>query len=161
MGPRLSAAHSRRRRRRRHYTCMFLKLFSFPWEWNAAGFCCMLTKYIREVIGYRTDCLDWGWSAFSLSFQRWYRRVFPVNHSQSYYHIVLYILCTWVTEKNSLHGIQFRNAKAPGYPAYSPDVPSDYNPFIALKQNPGGHTFKDDRDLETVLTFSLVTRDRD
>ena len=74
---------------------------------------------------------------------------------------MLYILCTWVSEKNSLHGIQFRNPRTLGHPAYRPDVPSDYHPFLALKQNPGGHTFKDDRELETVRTFSLVTRDRD
>jgi hypothetical protein len=36
-----------------------------------------------------------------------------------------------------------------------------YHPFLALKQNPGCHTFKDDRELETPLTFSLVTRDRE
>jgi hypothetical protein len=30
-----------------------------------------------------------------------------------------------------------------------PYVLTDYHPFIALKQNPGGHTFKDDRELGT------------
>jgi hypothetical protein len=105
----------RRRMRRRHYTCMFLK-FSVPWEWNAAGFDCILTKCIREVVGHRTDCLDWGVSAFSLRFQRWYSRGFPVNHSQPYCHTALYILCTWVSEKISLHGIQFRNPRSRDIP---------------------------------------------
>jgi hypothetical protein len=74
---------------------------------------------------------------------------------------VLYIICMWVSEKNSLHGIHFRNQRTLGHPAYRPDVRSDYHLFIAPKQNPGGHTFKDDRELETVMIFSLVTRDRD
>jgi hypothetical protein len=68
----------------------------------------------------------------------------------------------WVSEKSSLHGIHFRNPRTPGHTAYRPDVPSDYHPFIVVKRNPGGHTFKDGRELETVLlTFSLVTRDKD
>jgi len=100
-----------------------------------------LTKCVREVAGYRTDCLDWGVSAFSLSCQRWYSRGFPVNHSQPYCHTALYILCTWVSEKSSLRGMKFRNPRIPGHPAYRPHVPNDYHPFIALKQNPGCHTF--------------------
>jgi len=29
-----------------------------------------------------------------------------------------------------------------------------HHPFVALKQNPGGHTFKDDRELETSDIFA-------
>jgi hypothetical protein len=42
-------------------------------------------------------------------------------------------------------------------PAYSPDeAPSDSHLFPALKQNLGGHSYKDDRDVEAVVTSSLM-----
>jgi len=33
--------------------------------------------------------------------------------------------------------------------------------FLELKQNRSGHNFKDDRDVEAVVTGWLVTQDRD
>jgi hypothetical protein len=40
-------------------------------------------------------------------------------------------------------------------------LPADYHLFLALKQNFGGHKFKDDREVETVVTRWPITQDRD
>jgi hypothetical protein len=39
--------------------------------------------------------------------------------------------------------------------------PSDCHLFTALKQNLGGHKFKDDREVQTVVTRWLITQDTD
>jgi hypothetical protein len=58
----------------------------------------------------------------------------------------------------SLHGVQSRNFKTLEYLAYSPTLaPRDYRLFSALKRNLGGHRFKEELDMETVLTPWLIT----
>jgi hypothetical protein len=46
------------------------------------------------------------------------------------------------------------------YPAHSTGLtPGDYHLFPALKQNLGGLRFKDDHEVETIVTQWLITED--
>jgi hypothetical protein len=52
-----------------------------------------------------------------------------------------------------MFSVQFpvlRNCRTLDHPTHSPDLtPSDYQPFVTLKQNLGGNRFEDDGEVKT------------